>query len=91
MRPRKSGTVVVAAVLLTATIAACPLNIYGKALSLANLRVIPAGLLVLYLLWRSRDTFDNNVVVCFVAVGLAFGMTGYMARETWNTIGSPAC
>ena len=46
------------------------------------------GLTGVYLLWRSRDSFDNNVVICAVAVGLACGMTGYMARETWNSIGT---
>ena len=46
------------------------------------------GLEAVYLLWRGRDTFDNNVVVCAIAVGLACGLTGYMARETWDTIGS---
>ena len=46
------------------------------------------GLEGVYLLWRGRETFDNNVVVCAVAVGLACGMTGYLARETWNQIGT---
>jgi hypothetical protein len=47
-----------------------------------------AGLVGLYLLWRSRDTLDSNMVVCSMAVGLAFGMAGYMARDTWNSIGT---
>ncbi len=42
----------------------------------------------MYLLWRGRDTFNNNVVVCAIALALSCGMTGYMARETWNAIGS---
>jgi hypothetical protein len=48
----------------------------------------PVGLLALYLMWRSRDSFDNNAVVCALAVGLSCGMAGYLARETWNAIGS---
>ncbi len=40
-----------------------------------------------YLGWRSRDTFNNNMVVCSIAVALAFGMTGYMAHDVWNYVG----
>ncbi len=46
------------------------------------------GLAGVYLLWRSRDTLDNNLIVCAAAVGLAFGMTGYMAKDVWNSIGT---
>jgi hypothetical protein len=45
------------------------------------------GMTAIYLLWRSRDTLDNNLVVCAAAIGLAFGMTGYMARDAWDSIG----
>ena len=47
-----------------------------------------AGLLGVYLLWRSRDTLDSNMVVCAVAIAAACGMSSYMARETWNSIGT---
>jgi hypothetical protein len=50
--------------------------------------LVPAVLLAAYLSWRCRDSFSNNVVVCAVAVGLACGMTGYLARESWNAVGS---
>ena len=47
-----------------------------------------SGVLGLYLLWRSRDTMDNNLMVCAAAAGLAFGMAGYMAREAWHSVGT---
>jgi hypothetical protein len=47
-----------------------------------------AGLVVLYLVWRSRDTLDNSMILCAAAIGLAFGMAGYMARDTYNSIGT---
>ncbi|HWB95668.1 MAG TPA: hypothetical protein VG672_03175 [Bryobacteraceae bacterium] len=46
-----------------------------------------AGLALLFLFWRCRDTLDNNVVVCGAAVALAFGLTGYMAHDVWNYTG----
>jgi hypothetical protein len=46
------------------------------------------GTTPVYLLWRGRDTFNNNLIVCAIALALSCGMTGYMARETWNAIGS---
>jgi hypothetical protein len=49
---------------------------------------ILTAIAAVYLLWRSRDTLDNNLVVCAAAIGLAFGMTGYMARDVWNSIGT---
>ena len=45
------------------------------------------GLTAVYLLWRSRDTLNNNMIVCAAGIALAFGMTGYMARDVWNYIG----
>jgi len=46
-----------------------------------------AGLTVLYLLWRCRDTLNNNMIVCGAGVALAFGLTGYMAHDVWNYMG----
>jgi len=47
-----------------------------------------AGLTGLYLLWRCRDTLDNNMIVTVAAIGLAFALTGYLAKDTWNSIGT---
>ncbi|HVY91496.1 MAG TPA: hypothetical protein VHA14_02060, partial [Bryobacteraceae bacterium] len=46
-----------------------------------------AGLTVLFLFWRCRDSLDNNVIVCGAGVALAFGLTGYMAHDVWNYMG----
>src|SRR3569833_105838 len=46
-----------------------------------------AGFTVLYLLWRCRDTLDNNMIVCGAGVALAFGLTGFMAHDVWNYMG----
>jgi hypothetical protein len=45
------------------------------------------GLIAVFLLWRSRDTLDNSMIVCAAGVALAFGMSGYMARDIWNYVG----
>ena len=47
-----------------------------------------ACLIGVYLLWRCRDTLDNNLIVCAATTGLAFAMTGYMAKDAWSGIGS---
>lgn len=46
------------------------------------------GLAGVYLLWRSRDTLDNNLIVCAAALGLTCGLTGYLAKDAWNSIGT---
>src|SRR6185312_165534 len=46
-----------------------------------------AGLSVLFLLWRCRDSLDNNMIVCGAGVALAFGLAGYMAHDVWNYMG----
>jgi len=46
-----------------------------------------AGLDGIYLLWRGRDTFDNSMVISAAGIALACGMTGYMARDSWNYVG----
>jgi hypothetical protein len=46
------------------------------------------GLEAFYLLWRSRDTLNNNAIVVAAALALACGLTGYMARETWDAVGN---
>jgi len=80
---------IVVAILIAAT-AIMAVLFYLKALgTLPPLAILtPIGLLGVFLLWRSRDALDNNVVVCAIAFGLACAMSGYLARETWNTIGN---
>ncbi len=82
--------IIITLLLIAATAAVFALDHYGKLGVWSELpdAVIPAGMLVAYLAWRSRDTFDNNSLVCFVAVGMACGLTGYMGHETWNSIGT---
>jgi len=44
------------------------------------------GVLAVYLLWRTRGSMDDSLVVTAVAAGLAFGTTGFLARDTWKSI-----
>ncbi len=46
-----------------------------------------AGLEAFYLVWRSQDTLNNNAIICAAALAFACGLTGYMARETWDAVG----
>ncbi len=50
----------------------------------------PLGLIIMFLAWRSRDSkaLDGNLIVRIVSVVLAFGMSGYMARDAWDSVGS---
>ncbi len=41
--------------------------------------------LALYLLWRTRGSLDDSLVITAVAAGLAFGITGFLARDTWKS------
>ncbi len=43
--------------------------------------------LAIYLLWRTRGSMDDGLVVFALAAGLAFGITGFLARDTWKSIG----
>jgi len=50
-----------------------------------------AGAIVLYVLWRGRGALDDNSVnpgfmIFVVAAGLAVGMAGFLARDTWNSV-----
>ncbi|HVW83057.1 MAG TPA: fused MFS/spermidine synthase [Bryobacteraceae bacterium] len=45
------------------------------------------GALAVYLLWRTRDSLDDNLIIFAIAAGLAFGITGFLARNTWKAIG----
>jgi len=43
------------------------------------------GLLALYLLWRTRG-IGENLVLFAVCAGLTFGITGFLARDTWHSL-----
>src|SRR5579863_7559946 len=50
-----------------------------------------AGLIASYIFWRGRGMLDDKSVnegfVAFViAAGLAIGMAGFLARDTWNNV-----
>ncbi|HXJ41477.1 MAG TPA: fused MFS/spermidine synthase, partial [Bryobacteraceae bacterium] len=42
--------------------------------------------LAFYLLWRTRGSLDDSLVITAVAAGLTFGVTGFLARDTWKSI-----
>jgi hypothetical protein len=44
------------------------------------------ALLALYLMWRTRGSVDDGLVVTAVAAGLAFGITGFLARDQWKSV-----
>ena len=44
------------------------------------------ALLALYLLWRSRGSMDDSLIMFAVAAGLAFGIAGFLGRDTWNSL-----
>ena len=49
-----------------------------------------AGLMVLYVLWRSRGTLDESMnegfITFIIAAGLAVGIAGFLVRDTWNNV-----
>ncbi len=45
------------------------------------------GALALYMLWRSQDSVESRLVVFAVAAGLTFGITGFLVRDTWKSVG----
>jgi SAM-dependent methyltransferase len=45
-----------------------------------------AGVLTLYVLWRGRGSMDDGLIMCAIAAGLAVGITGFLARDTWYSI-----
>ncbi len=46
-----------------------------------------AGAIALYVLWRGRGSVDEGMVMFTVAAGIAIGMAGFLARDTYNSIG----
>jgi hypothetical protein len=50
-----------------------------------------AGLIAAYTLWRGRGALDENsmnegFVTFVIAAGLAIGIAGFLARDTWNSV-----
>ena len=45
-----------------------------------------AGLIAIYVLWRGRGSINEGFVMFALAAGLAIGMTGFLARDTWNSV-----
>ena len=43
--------------------------------------------LALYMLWRTRGSLEDRMVMFAIAAGLTFGITGFLARDTWHSIG----
>jgi SAM-dependent methyltransferase len=45
------------------------------------------GALAVYMLWRTRGSKDDQMIMFAIAAGLAFGITGFLIRDTWRSIG----
>ena len=45
-----------------------------------------AGLIALYVLWRGRGSIDEGFVMSVIAAGLAVGISGFLARDTYNSV-----
>jgi SAM-dependent methyltransferase len=45
-----------------------------------------AGVIALYVLWRGRGSIDEGFVMSVIAAGLAVGITGFLARDTYNSV-----
>jgi SAM-dependent methyltransferase len=43
------------------------------------------GVLAFYLLWRTRG-MGEHLVLFAIAAGLAFGISGFLARDTWHSL-----
>ena len=43
--------------------------------------------LALYMSWRTRGSMDDKMILFAVAAGLAFGITGFLVRDTWKAVG----
>jgi SAM-dependent methyltransferase len=42
--------------------------------------------LALYMLWRTRGSVEDRMVIFAIAAGLTFGITGFLARDTWKSL-----
>jgi hypothetical protein len=47
-----------------------------------------AAAIALYVLWRGRGSVDEGMVLFTVAAGICIGMAGFLARDTYNSIGN---
>ncbi len=45
-----------------------------------------AGAIALYVLWRGRGSINEGFVMFAIAAGLSIGITGFLARDTWNSV-----
>ncbi len=45
-----------------------------------------AGVIALYVMWRGRGSVDEGIVWFAIAAGLAVGITGFLARDTWQSV-----
>jgi hypothetical protein len=45
------------------------------------------GALALYMLWRTRGSMEDRMVIFAIAAGLTFGIAGFLVRDTWKSIG----
>jgi hypothetical protein len=43
--------------------------------------------LALYMLWRTRGSREDRMVIFAIAAGLTIGITGFLVRDTWKSIG----
>jgi SAM-dependent methyltransferase len=45
-----------------------------------------AGAIAVYVLWRGRGSINEGFVMFAIAAGLSIGITGFLARDTWNSV-----
>lgn len=45
-----------------------------------------AGAIAVYVLWRGRGSINEGFAMCAIAAGLAIGITGFLARDTFNSV-----
>jgi len=45
-----------------------------------------SGALAVYVLWRGRGSINEGFVMFAIAAGLAMGITGFLARDSWNSV-----
>ncbi len=45
-----------------------------------------AGAIAVYVLWRGRGSINEGFAMCAIAAGLTIGITGFLARDTFNSV-----
>jgi len=53
----------------------------------AAVLVLVPGTFVVYLLWRTRGSVNGNRIVFALALGVAFGITGFLTLDYWKALG----